>query len=401
MAASLAPGTVLRDRYRIAGIIGEGAMGVVYQAEDLTIPGARWALKEMEADGLDHEERQEALARFDRECRILSELNHTGLPKIIEHFARDGRHYLVMEFIEGESLETKRAHHGGAFRAEEIMPWVFQIMDILEYLHHHSPPIIYRDLKPSNIVITAGGKAKLVDFGIARAFDPDKLMDTQQIGTPGFSAPEQYGTGQTDRRSDLYSLGATIYYLLSGQDLQQFNFQFPPLTQFNRHVPPDVASAIAKALERSPENRFQSVREMREFLREKPRESPAHTASRPSGASAGGLRGYISALVDTPWKLFSCSLLLCFCAAIPMVGPFISIAGFAGFALVTLGSVITSTILIARGEPKKAMAHIGVAFVSLLFLIIPFSVLYPALRGPVRGEPDFLQAESEKHSHCA
>ncbi|MGV8125392.1 MAG: protein kinase [Candidatus Xenobiia bacterium LiM19] len=373
----LPPGTVLRERYRISAISGEGAAGIVYVADDLTIPGARWAIKEMRHS--DEEGRQEASELFDRERRILSSLNHTGLPKVVDYFSDAGRNFTVMEFIEGESLENRLSAHGGPFTAEEIMPWVMQIMDILEYLHTSRPPLVYRDLKPSNVVITSGGKAKLIDFGIVRAYDPDKKRDTQIIGTPGFSAPEQYGTRQTDQRSDIYSLGATIFYLMSGRDPGELNFTFPALAALNSGIPSTVSEAVATALQKEPEKRFQSIPEMREFLRK--HEPEADTAAHASPAQRKNPLRALSAHPDNLWKAFWSLLVLVFFSIIPLIGPLVSIAGFAGLALLLAVSVIAAIAYAVRREWKNSLSSARVAAASLLLLMIPAMILSPAFKG--------------------
>lgn len=379
MAESLQTGSVLKERYRITGIIGEGAMGTVYQADDIVIPGARWAIKEMRGDDLPPEDLQEMQGRFERECGLLGDLNHTGLPKIIEHFAQDAGLYYVMEFIEGKSLEDMLSERLKPFNEQDILPWILQLLDILEYLHNHTPPIVYRDLKPSNIIITAGGKAKLIDFGIARVFKPDKLRDTQLMGTPGFSAPEQYGTGQTDARSDIYSLGATLYHLLSGRDPREFSFKFPPLQQFNSSVSPSLSSAIARCLEKEPQNRFKSVSELRDLMI-----SPGGQASpaSPTTQASHSLRswwGQAAALIASPWKAFTYCLLLIFCAVIPVAGPFICIAGFIVLAILAIAALIAGAVHLIRRDWKKAYSSLGVAGASFLILLAPFFLLQRSL----------------------
>jgi len=377
MNEHLPPGTVLRERYRISVISGEGAAGIVYLADDLTIPGARWAIKEMRHS--DTKGRQEASELFDRERRILSSLNHTGLPKVVDYFSESGRNFTVMEFIEGESLESRLSAHGRPFTAEEIMPWIMQIMDILEYLHTNSPPLVYRDLKPSNVVITSGGKAKVIDFGIVRAYDPDKKRDTQIIGTPGFSAPEQYGTRQTDQRSDIYSLGATMFYLMSGRDPCELNFTFPALASLNSGIPSRVSEAVAAALQKEPEKRFQSISEMRQFLRK--REPEADMAAQGRAAQRKNPLQALSASPDNLWKAFWSLLVLVFFSIIPLIGPLVSIAGFAGLALLFGVSGIAAIVYAVRREWKSSLSSARVAAASLLLLMIPALILSPAFKG--------------------
>ena len=260
MEKLLPPDTVLRNRYRLTSVAGEGATSVVYLAEDQSRPGTRWAIKEIVTSLLDHElNHADARGMFEREYRILKDLNHPGLPKVVDCFYDERGHYLVMEYVEGESLQDRFETQKRPFEPGELYTWMQQLLDILEYLHSQSPPIVFRDLKPSNIVITSGGRAKLIDFGIARHFCPGKECDTQNLGTPGFSAPEQYGRKQTDPRSDIYSFGATCFFLLTGQNPEQFSFKFPPAHTFNPLIPPWLTSMLAQSLEVEPAKRYRTV----------------------------------------------------------------------------------------------------------------------------------------------
>jgi serine/threonine protein kinase len=259
-------GELLRERYRINKVLGRGAYGTVYLAEDTQLDRALWAVKEIWEGDLELEEQREALERFKREASILKNLNHPGLPKVVDFFTSGLGHYLVMEYIEGKSFEDFCADNGGPLKQHDVIPWIAKIADILDYLHGQSPPVIFRDLKPANIIITTGGRVKLVDFGIARHFDPAKEHDTSNLGTPGFCAPEQYGKGQSDRRTDIYSIGTTLYFALSGQDVAQFNFSFPPLSDFNPTVTPQFNDTVMRCLRAEQSERFQTIREFREAL---------------------------------------------------------------------------------------------------------------------------------------
>jgi predicted Ser/Thr protein kinase len=279
-------GDILRNRYRIDAVIGQGAYGMVYQASDLTIPGSLWAIKEIWEGSLSDDEREEALELFAKEAQILKELNHTGIPKVLDSFSEGPRHYMVMEFIEGETIETLAGK--GKPDVKTVLSWASRVCDILEYLHTLNPPVIFRDLKPSNIMITKRGRVMLIDFGIARFFNPMKKQDTAIMGTPGFSPPEQYGTGQSDERSDIYSLGATLYHILSGEDLEQFSFIVPALSRYNRHVSPDLDSIIARCLQKEPGNRYQRVSELKKdiaALMEKKGFAPAPAMQPPAPAA--------------------------------------------------------------------------------------------------------------------
>jgi hypothetical protein len=366
-------GTVLQARYRITGIVGEGATGVVYVAEDLKIPGVRWAIKGIAESLLDEDEKRDALAMFAREASLLKKLNHTGLPKVIEDFSDGQSHYLVMEFIEGESLQKKCKERGGKLSLDEILPWMLQVLDILDYLHSHEPPVIFRDLKPSNIMITSGGKVKLIDFGIARLFVPGKMRDTHIMGTPGFSAPEQYGSQQTDHRSDLYALGATMYFLLSGEDPERFNFEFPPITSFNDKAPEWLSAVLARALQREPGQRFSSAALMKAQMVQDPDDRMALSGSPPQAPPQHAALDIFS----SPWKAFYyCFLLLCG-TIIPCIGPLSGIAGFAGFAALAIYSLGAIVFHIFRKEFRAALSSGALLLTSCLFLIIPAAIAIP------------------------
>jgi len=279
---SLQPGIVLKNRYRIDGVLGEGAHGTVYSAADLNIDGTSWAVKEIRECSLPAGERQDVLAHFYREAGILRSLNHTGVPKVVDVFCHDSCHYMVMEHVEGQTLQE-------LFRSAKpdvrtVVGWALRLCQILECLHESNPhPLIFRDLKPANIMITGRGRLILIDFGIARFLNPAKNGDTVALGTPGYAPPEQYGNAKTDCRSDIYSLGATMYELLTGADPASYNFCFPPLAELNPSVGPRLEGIVMRCLERLPEKRFQSVRELHVELKALYSRKQTYTA----GASAG------------------------------------------------------------------------------------------------------------------
>jgi len=265
----LQEGLILKDRYRIKAVLGKGAYGTVYLSEDLTIQQVEWAIKEIDEISLSREEASEAIERFGHETETLRRLNHPGIPKVVEFFSHGRCHYLVMEFIEGRNFEEYCRGLERYLAPEEILPWMIKLCDILEYLHAQSPSIIFRDIKPANIIITSGGRIKLIDFGISRFHDPEKTSDTQQLGTPGFCAPEQYGISQSDARSDIYSVGAAMYHILSEQDVSKFNFNFPPLRHYNTKVSEKLDRIILKCLNRDAGLRYQSAKELGDALAQK------------------------------------------------------------------------------------------------------------------------------------
>lgn len=260
----LAERQVLDHRYSIRKVLGQGGMGRVYMANDTRLANRPVAIKEMVVGDALHE--RKAVEDFAREARVLALLSHPGIPKVIDFFVEVGRHYLVMEFVAGSDLQGMLDKLGPKARMPEarVVRWARQILDVLDFLHGQSPPIIYRDLKPANIMIDHEGRAMLVDFGIARFLPPGGRGT--QIGSVGYAPPEQY-LGKMEPRSDLYSLAATIHHLLSGRDPQlEPPFSFPALRQVAPEVSEQVANAVMRALDKDIDKRPRSSREMKEAL---------------------------------------------------------------------------------------------------------------------------------------
>lgn len=264
----LSPNTLLAGRYLILRKIGQGGMGAVYQARDVRLPGKLWAIKEMsDAAITDPAEKQRAIHGFLREAQILASLDHPNIPKVIDAFEHGGNHYLVLEYVDGDTLEALLTARGQPFSEAEVQPWLDQLCSVLAYLHERRPPIIFRDLKPQNIMFSRSGQIKLIDFGIARFFQPGKAMDTTLLGTVGYAPPEQHGQGQTDARSDVYALGATLHRLLTGHDPTTTPFHLPPVRQINPNISPVMEQVITRSLEYDPRNRWQSTREIQAVAR--------------------------------------------------------------------------------------------------------------------------------------
>lgn len=230
----------LANRYIILQKVGQGGMGAVYKAADSRLTGRVIAIKEMsDAAITTPQERRQALTAFQREAELLTRLRHANLPRVTDTFAIGNRHYLVMDFIEGETLEQKLNRGDAPFPEAQVLAWASQLCDVLGYLHNQEPPVIFRDLKPGNIIIDPAGQVKLIDFGIARFFKHGKSQDTMIMGTPGYASPEQYGTQQTDARSDIYSLGATLFHLSTGRDPGHYPpYQLPPPARPTPPSPP-------------------------------------------------------------------------------------------------------------------------------------------------------------------
>ena len=246
----LTPNLLLKQRYRILGTVGKGGFGAVYRAEDVQLGNRLLAVKEMSQSSLNPQEVAEAAENFKREAHILAALKHPNLPSIYEQFSEAGRWYLVMDFIEGETLEEHaKKDPQGHLSVKETLQIGIQLCTVLDYLHSRQPPVIFRDLKPSNIMLTPEGNLYLIDFGIARHFKPGQKRDTIALGSPGYAAPEQYGKAQTTARSDIYSLGATLHHLLTGVDPSDTPFHFAPFQLHGQPTPPGLETLIMQMLE--------------------------------------------------------------------------------------------------------------------------------------------------------
>lgn len=262
--APLAPDTILDNRYRIVREVGGGGMGRVYLAEDRRFNGLACAVKEMVDQSGDPVKRQAAVRRFETEATILRTLSHPNIPRVSDHFTEGARSYLVMDFVEGETLDEVIKRQAGPLPEARVLAWAAQVLAVLEYLHGQQPSIVFRDLKPPNIMRRPDDSVVVIDFGIAQHFIPQRRGTV--IGTPGYAAPEQY-QGQAEPRSDLYGLGATLHHLLTGCDPQSRSlFDFPPARRLNPSVSEATERALAKALERDLPLRFATAGEMRQAL---------------------------------------------------------------------------------------------------------------------------------------
>jgi serine/threonine protein kinase len=273
-------GHLLQGRYRILDLLGQGGMGTVYLAEDTHQVGRRCAVKENLLDPCASQSLLvQAHQQFLAEASVLDQLDHPNLPKISDYFREGDGDYLVMDYVEGEDLESALQRIGGPLPEKPVLIWINQVVDALTYLHSHRPrPIIHRDIKPANIRLTPQGKIKLVDFGLAKLLDPNNPRTKTVLrgrGTLEYAPREQYagdGTGHTDARSDLYSLGATLYHLLTntpppGVYQRRLNpAVLRPPRQLNPRLTENTERAILRALEIHPDQRFQSAAEMRQAL---------------------------------------------------------------------------------------------------------------------------------------
>ncbi len=257
---ALATGVMLNNRYRIVRLVGQGGFGVVYRGWDTSLDRPV-AVKEHFDTG------PESQRQFEREAKLLAGLRHPRLPVVIDHFVLPGQgQYLVMDFVEGKSLAALLAERGQPLGEQEVLPWIRQVCDALEYLHTSTPPIIHRDIKPDNIIVTADGRAMLVDFGISKVYETNRGTTVGARGiTPGFSPPEQYGRGNTDARSDVYALGATLYTLLTAQippdgpELSSGSALLPSPASVNPDISQNVSDAIEAAMMPSVSQRLASA----------------------------------------------------------------------------------------------------------------------------------------------
>jgi serine/threonine protein kinase len=296
---ALKPGEIINQRYRIVKSLGQGGFGAVYRAEDLSL-NTFCALKE----NLDYWE--EAKRQFEREARLLAHLRHPSLPRVIDYFTIPAQgQYLVMDFIEGYDLQTILDRIEQPLAEKQALAWIDQICDALSYLHSQKPPIIHRDIKPANIKITLNGLAILVDFGIAKAYDPDtRTTIGARAVTPGYSPVEQYGHEKTNLPTDIYALAATVYTLLTNRKPPESISRVTgePLTpprQINPQISPHVETAILKGMQVLSEDRYANIGEFRMGLRQKdatlPRQAvppmpllPELLSSEYTNSSAGG-----------------------------------------------------------------------------------------------------------------
>ncbi len=302
---------LLKERYRIINQIGQGGQAAIYKGQDTGLGNRLVAIKEMSQDGLSPNELQEAADAFKREAHMLADLQHPNIPSIYDYFHEAGHWYLVMEFIEGETLEDYLARaEGGTLPVKEVLDIGIQLCSVLEYLHNHQPPIISRDLKPGNVMRAADGHLYLIDFGIARHFKPGQSRDTTALGSLGYAAPEQYGKAQTTARSDIYSLGVILHQALTGNDPvsnKPTMFDFPSL-----NLPSDPAAAELQKLLLQMLDRQESARPDSTFVKQElqriaarytlplpvtapePRVSPQTVFSAPSVSSREGISSNVA-----------------------------------------------------------------------------------------------------------
>ncbi|HLH62909.1 MAG TPA: tetratricopeptide repeat protein [Ktedonobacteraceae bacterium] len=288
-------GTILDGKFKIIQVLGEGGMGTVYKVEQVGKPGYYRAVKELLINpSMPEEERKAAIERFDKEIDLLFKLKHPRIPSLILSFQERGNYYFVMEFVPGRSLEKMLEDASAPLDEESVVRWMIQVCEALSYIHSQNPPIILRDLKPGNIMVMPDGNVELIDFGIARRFDPNKRTNTENLGTISYASPEHLGSitapgqrrsaqnpgklVQTDARSDIYSLGATMYHLLTNHEPEPIQTPAPGsiyaknprlhTVQIGNRIICPVEQVIIKAMQQDPAQRFQSADAMRVALQQ-------------------------------------------------------------------------------------------------------------------------------------
>ncbi len=252
-------GSLVDGKYKILNQVGHGGMSVVYLAMNEKA-NKQWAIKEVRKDGVKDFEvvKQSLVAETD----MLKKLSHPNLPSIIDVIEDDDRFLIVMDYIQGNSL-SKALEEYGAQPQEEVIHWAKQLCDVLGYLHSRVPPIIYRDMKPANIMLKPDGNVTLIDFGTAREFKEKNLADTTCLGTMGYAAPEQFGgMGQTDARTDIYCLGATLYHLVTGMNPCEPPYEIRPIREINPSLSGGLERIILKCTQRNPNDRYQNTAEL-------------------------------------------------------------------------------------------------------------------------------------------
>lgn len=291
-------GDVFDGKYKIIKTIGHGGMSRVYLAENIRL-GTLWAIKEIE-------KKPDTKLDFYTEPNILKKLNHPSLPRIFDIIEDEKSIYIIVDYIEGESLDRVLAREG-KFPESIILKWARQLCDVLNYLHCFSPnPIIYRDMKPSNIILTADGSIKLIDFGIAREYKSGSESDTIYIGTRGYAAPEQYGGGQTNVATDIYSLGVTLYHLATGRSPNEPPYEIMPVRDIDKSLSSELEHIISTCTKINPADRYQSVRDILSELDKIEHcgdfaEVEARIMKRTAEGSTGENLKYYKKLVLTVW----------------------------------------------------------------------------------------------------
>ncbi len=253
-------GSVIDGKYEVLKQIGKGGMSKVYLAMDRRL-NKQWAIKELCRKERD-KENEVVVQGLIAEANLMKKLDHPALPRIVDIIETNQTIYIVMDYIEGETLQTILKKYG-AQNQEMVIEWAKQLCSVLHYLHTRNPAIIYRDMKPGNIMVTPNGNIKLIDFGIAREYKEQQIQDTVSLGTKGYAAPEQFGgKGQTDARTDIYSLGVTLYHLVTGKNPSEPPYQLYPIRYWNPSLSSGFEKIITKCTQLNPKDRYQNCGEL-------------------------------------------------------------------------------------------------------------------------------------------
>ncbi len=252
-------GSILDGKYEILKEIGHGGMSVVYLAMDRHL-NKQWAVKEIRKQGRNKKD-EIVVNSLIAEANLMKKLDHPALPRIVDIIEHGDKIYIIMDYIEGESLDNILKQEGPQDE-KKVISWARQLCDALAYLHGQKPPIIYRDMKPANIMLKPEGTIKIIDFGIAREYKEGVLSDTTVLGTNGYAAPEQYGSRQTDPRTDIYGLGMTMHHLLTGMDPRPKDYIYAPIRQWNPELSEGMEVIVDKCTQPAAENRYQSAEEL-------------------------------------------------------------------------------------------------------------------------------------------
>lgn len=248
--------TIIDGKYKITSLIGKGGTSVVYKAINTNL-GTEWAIKVINKDDKENDDNDLLV-----EPNLLKKLQHPSLPRIVDIVESKNKFLIIEDFIDGTSLQNLLAQVG-KFPEEKVLKWAKELSEVLKYLHGQKPnPIIYRDMKPGNIMLTKEGNIKLIDFGIAREYKENVSSDTTYLGTRGYAAPEQYGTHQTDERSDIYSLGVTLYHLITGKGPDEPPFEIMPVRTLNPNLSEGIEHIILKATKTDPNQRYLNINEL-------------------------------------------------------------------------------------------------------------------------------------------
>lgn len=361
---------LLNNRYEIICEVGQGGFGVVYKARDTYSKSQlrQVAIKQINLSSLSARQIIEATDSYNREVTLLSRLSHSNLPRIYDHFTDPEHWYLVMDFIQGETLEDylKRAGH---LSVKETMNIGIQLAKVLGYLHAQEPPIIFRDVKPGNIMRSPNGHLYLIDFGIARHFNPAKKRDTGALGSPGYAAPEQYGRAQSTEQTDIYGLGATLTTLLLGDDDDRKQSS-------TRHIPGRLQSLLNQMLEPNASKRPKNMQAVTQRLQNMQRDPKKTAAKYARSLLLGMLIG------SFPYSLLLIHLFVAHFgflnAPLGALTLDLTMAFFSLWPLIIVFQLVAAMILVFTSRLRLIGAGIFVAFILLIFglmsgwLFIPY-----------------------------